>query len=123
MNKPKNIILLFIVTTLVVSFFESQKIIKWEIPKADKGLNIFQKSILLYAKGAERTKQLVGLGKIQEPTSLDNSKLIENKPEIVKKPEPPFKVLLLGDSFVSVGGGAMLEFFVRGTLPTIEVLN
>lgn len=26
-------------------------------------------------------------------------------------------------TFVSVGGGAMLEFFVKGTLPTIEVLS
>lgn len=113
---PKIFILLFVLIVLVVPFFESKRVIEWEIQRETQNNNIFHSLIFSYASGAEKLKAEFGLNNFfgkrgleskQSPKISQAEPVIEEKKSEVKpaRPEAPFRILIIGDSFIFVGGG------------------
>jgi len=100
-------ILLFILITLILPFYDSKRVIMWETQGAFQEENVFHSLILLYAKESEKLKKEVGLDVFFEkessfwkafkepplvfqPTiteSAEKIKLEETPEEIVRKEE------------------------------------
>ena len=125
-SNPKVAILLFVIAILVLGFFESKKVITWEAPReTENHYNIFQSMILSYASFSEKIKSELGLNNFFEKEnnfwlkikksplifkenqiiSPEESKKEKPEPRLLKKPEPPFRILIIGDSFIAVWGG------------------
>jgi len=100
-------ILLFILITLILPFYDSKRVIMWETQGAFQEENVFHSLILIYAKESEKLKKEVGLDVFFEkessfwkafkepplvfqPTiteSAEKIKLEETPEEIVRKEE------------------------------------
>ena len=100
-------ILLFILITLILPFYDSKRVIMWETQGAFQEENVFHSLILIYAKESEKLKKEVGLDVFFEkessfwkafkepplvfqPTvreSTEEIKIEETQKEIVKKEE------------------------------------
>lgn len=101
----------------------------------DDGKDIKEETVQLWAPFITRAKMLLWngpMGLIEDPKYNQTEKIaqlvIESGAEsIVGGGDTVSYLNFLGDlpefSFVSTGGGAMLEFLVKGTLPTIEALS
>lgn len=110
--KPQIIIISFILILVFVPFIESKRVLRWEIQRETQNDNIFRNALIGYAEFAERLK-----ADIKETSSSSNES--QKKPEniakkdesltaIIKtiaKPMPPFKAIIIGDSFIAVAGG------------------
>jgi hypothetical protein len=125
-SNPEIAILLFVIAVLVLGFFESKKVITWETPReTENHYNIFQSMILSYASFSEKIKSELGLNNFFEkennfwlkikkyPLIFKENQIIspgeneKEEPEIKLpiKPESPFRILIIGDSFIAVWGG------------------
>jgi len=126
-SAPRLAITIFLLIVLITTFYESKKVIFWETPReTENKLNIFRSLVLSYASLAEKIKSDLGLSNFFEKennfwaeikksplifqeistTSLNNgNQKNDDKKNIEIKPEPPFKVLIMGDSFIAVWGG------------------
>ena len=172
MKNSYKLIILFLLISLVVPFYESKRVIRWGIESETKKENFFRSLVLCYAKKAEEIKKYFNLENFfekennfwlefkkspllfkqeilteefdgleqfrkkseeaekqektdndfsdasQEPQELKEPK--ENQkpkpdpqkpepkpeePKIIPKIDSPFRVLIIGDSFIAVSGG------------------
>lgn len=125
-SNPKIAILLLLLIVLILGFYESEKVINWETPReTENHYNIFQSMILSYASFSEKIKSKLGLNNFFEKENnfwlkIKKSPLIFKENQIISpeesekeepeiklpiKPEPPFRILIIGDSFIAVWGG------------------
>lgn len=130
LHNPKIAILFLALIVLVVPFYESERIVKWGIQEEVKNdSNFFTSLALTYARNAEQLKLKMGLDDFFEQESdfwlakKESPIVFKEEPiEIVvrpiepimttttgvlvdAKPESPFRVLIIGDSFMAVFGG------------------
>jgi hypothetical protein len=109
--KPKITILLFVLIVIFIPFFESKRVLSWEIQRETQSNNIFRAALISYATWAERLKgSIKGSSSSSQITQPGEEKAIqENNPpkeiKLVIKPSSPFKILIVGDSFIAVSGG------------------
>lgn len=127
----KKAILIFIFITLTVPFYESKRAVIWETQRPKQQNEIFSSIILAYAEKSEAIKEKFGLKdffekehlfwlKIKKSPLVFGEKIIPEKeektPEIeekkieepreeIQKIEGPYKISILGDSFIAVYGG------------------
>lgn len=106
---------------------------------AESGIDMAGETIDAFIKLIKNAKQIVWagpLGKYEDPQgNLGNKKLAEaiiaSTARVVIGGGDTISALVKLDkldqlnklAFISVGGGAMLEFLTKGSLPTVEVLN
>lgn len=124
---PKLAIILFLAFVLTLSFYESKKVIFWESSReTESKFNVFRSLVLSYASFAEKIKTTLGWDSFFEKENafwlkIKKSPLIfqeaptprlnsgnqkkDDKKDIEIKPTPPFRTLILGDSFIAVWGG------------------
>jgi len=126
---PKAVIILFLTLILALSFYESKKVINWESNReTEQKYNIFRSSALSFASFSDNLKSKLGLNnffekennfwlKIKESPLLfqeistfsqneeKNNGNQKNSKDQEIKPEPPFRILIIGDSFIAVWGG------------------
>ena len=167
LEKPKILILLFVLIVLIVPFYESKRVAIWESQRKTFSqyplVNIFRSAVLLYTSQAQEMKAEFGLTdffekenslwlKIKKSPLVFQEEIIQEelsfgqkleselqpqpepqleqvdevppvtigeteeipleterpKPEPTLKPaniEAPFRILIIGDSFIAVGGG------------------
>ncbi|MDD5145495.1 MAG: DUF459 domain-containing protein [Candidatus Pacebacteria bacterium] len=118
-SNPKIAILLFSLIFLFVSFYESKKVILWEKPQSQK-YDAFNHVSLAFAKTSEKIKADLGLSSFFQKENLFWSKIKmspivfsqlpatstkEELPEPIQKLKPPYRILIIGDSFIAVYGG------------------
>jgi len=127
----KKAILVFIFIILTVPFYESKRAVIWETQRPKQQNEIFSSAILIWAEKSEEIKEKFGLKdffekehlfwlKIKKSPLVLGEKIIPQKeektPEIVEKKieeleteiqkiEGPYKILIIGDSFIAVYGG------------------
>ncbi len=106
---------------------------------SDDGLDISSESVESFKRKIKAAHQLIWagpVGKYEDPKAIEGTKVLAeamlasdadliigggdtiaalNSLELLEK--------MMDKGFISVGGGAMLEFLMEGTLPTIEVLK
>jgi hypothetical protein len=129
-SAPRLAITIFLLIVLITTFYESKKVIFWETPReTENKLNIFRSLVLSYASLAEKIKSNLGLNIFFEKennfwTEIKKSPLIfqevsvapsSEKENVINKNnenklqneilEPPFRILIIGDSFIAVWGG------------------
>lgn len=126
---PKAVVFLFILIILVVPFYESKRVIIWGTQRETQRKNVFHSLVLSYASWAERLKGKAGLSGFFEKEhwfwlKLKKSPIVFKETPITEKvkkeekkvmPEkemksfpvlkPPYQILIVGDSFIAVGGG------------------
>lgn len=135
MEKENKIaIFLFIFIILVVPFYLSKRIIIWETQRPSQQNEIFRLAILLYSTKAEEIKEKLGLKDFFEkehsfwlrlkkspivfqekiiPSKVEEGlfkkegieKKVEEKPKLPSILLPPYRILIIGDSFIAVYGG------------------
>jgi len=119
---PKVTVLLFILIVLISVFFNSKKILNWGVRDGARQNNVFQNAVLSYAGTSEKLKS----SSVLEVITLEEENLSsqeKNLPAVVQvsqeqipktAPTDPvaelpqktkYKTLIVGDSFVYVGGG------------------
>lgn len=127
----KKAILLFIFIIFTVPFYESKRAVIWETQRPKQQNEIFSSIILAYAQKSEEIKEKFGLKdffekehlfwlkikksplvfgekiipEIEEKTPGIEEKKIEEPREEIQKIEGPYRILILGDSFIAVYGG------------------
>jgi hypothetical protein len=129
-SAPRLAVIIFLLIVLITTFYESKKVIFWETPReTENKLNIFRSLVLSYASLAEKIKSNLGLNIFFEKENnfwaeIKKSPLIFKEvsvaPPVVKENvkdknneenlqneilQPPFRILIIGDSFVAVWGG------------------
>ena len=131
-NKKAIFILIFIILT--VPFYESKRAVIWETQRPKQQNEIFSSIILAYAEKSEEIKEKYGLKdffekehlfwlKIKKSPLIFGEKIISEKEEKtpekkmieekkieeseikIEKIESPYRILILGDSFIAVYGG------------------
>jgi hypothetical protein len=86
-------------------------VLSWEIQRETQSNNIFRTALISYATWAERLKgSLFGSPPSLQTTQPGEEKAIKenNPPQEIKSvlnPSPPYKILIVGDSFIAVSGG------------------
>jgi hypothetical protein len=130
-SSNKKAILIFIFVILTVPFYESKRAIIWETQRPKQQNEIFSSIILVWAEKSEAIKEKFGLKdffekehlfwlkikksplvfgeknipkKEEKKPEIENKEIEEPQVEIIKI-EPPYKILIIGDSFIAVYGG------------------
>lgn len=131
--QPKTVILFFILVSLILPFYESNKVMMWETQGEIQKENIFRQLVLNYAKESEKFKKSFGFDVFfeKENSFWKNLKkpFLVSKPIITKETEEKeipaptekeeiekkstssptiysyYRFLIIGDSFIAVRGG------------------
>lgn len=124
---PKTAIILFLLLVLITAFYESKRVIFWETGReTESKFNVFRSLVLSYASFSEKIKTTLRLDSFFEkennfwfnikksplvfqeaptpPLNSENQKK-DGEKNVEIKPTPPFRILIIGDSFIAVWGG------------------
>jgi hypothetical protein len=124
-KEVKIAIFLFIAIIIIVPFYESKRVMIWESQRPRMENEIFRSMIFLYATKCEEIKEKLKIKNFFEKEhyfwlrlkksplffqeklpEVKEEKKTEEKEKILKeKLKPPYRILIIGDSFIAVYGG------------------